>query len=55
MAEYGLNKAERLKAERKERQQEDAPLPLDPEFPYQVRPFDPLFFGVREEWPPEEV
>ena len=47
---YGLNKAARLRAQAEARAAEEAPAPLDPEFPYQVVPFDPLYFGVREDW-----
>lgn len=46
MAGYGLNKAARLQARREEIAEENEPAPLEPDFPYQVLPFDPLFFGV---------
>lgn len=46
MAGYGLNKAARLQAKRDEKAAEDEPPPLEPDFPYQVQPFDPLFFGI---------
>lgn len=46
---YGLNKLARLQAERK------GPVvpSLNPEFPYDVEPFDPGFFGL-EEWSDQE-
>lgn len=45
---YGLNKAARLKAKREEKAKEDEAPPLEPDFPYDVLPFDPLFFRVDE-------
>jgi hypothetical protein len=44
--EFGLNKTARLQARRADRQKKDAPLPLNPPFPYEVIAFDPVFFGV---------
>jgi hypothetical protein len=49
---YGLNKAARLRAEHEERLAEDAPAPLDPEFPYTVIRFDPAFYGAAKEHDP---
>lgn len=46
---YGLNKEERLKAERMAEWRKNQPPPLDPAFPYTVVPFDPLAFGALEE------
>lgn len=48
---FGLNKAARLAAERKSKAENEAPPPLEPEFPYSVLGFDPFYFGVAEEWP----
>lgn len=49
---FGLNKAARLQQQRADQQQSDTPPPLDPDFPYRVEPFDPLFFGAFPSHPP---
>lgn len=49
---YGLNKDARLKAERAAAIEENKVPPLDPDFPFQVQPFDPFFFGARPEHEP---
>jgi len=41
-----LNKAKRLMEERRRRIAANEVLPLDPPFPYRVRPFDVGFFRV---------
>jgi len=43
---YGLNKAARLKRDRADTLKENQPPPLQPDFPFRVQPFDPLFFGA---------
>ena len=48
---FGLNKAARLKAERQKEITAGQPAPLDPDFPYRVQPFDPLFFDAWDEHP----
>lgn len=52
---HGLNKAARLRAEAAARQEEATPAPLDPEFPYRMVAFDPLFFGVSREWTEDDL
>jgi hypothetical protein len=42
----GLNKLERLAAERKAKQQDLSALLISPDFPYDTQPFDPGFFGL---------
>lgn len=44
---FGINKAARLRAEFETEGRLEAPPALDPEFPYEVRPFDASFFGVK--------
>ena len=51
----GLNKAAILKAERKAAIEAAKVPSLDPRFPWRVEPFDPFFFGARDEWPPEAL
>lgn len=43
---YGLNKIERLAAERRATQQDLSALRIQPDFPYNTQPFDPGFFGL---------
>lgn len=43
---YGLNKLERLAAERKAKQQDLSALLISPDFPYDTQSFDPAFFGL---------
>lgn len=50
---YGLNKAARLKAERADTIAASQPAPLEPDFPFRVEPFDPLFFGAAESHEPQ--
>jgi len=51
---FGINKASRLRAEFETEGRVEAPAPLDPQFPYEVRPFDAAFFGVSLASEPEE-
>jgi hypothetical protein len=54
---FGLNKAARLRDERKKSATVDQPLPLDPPFPFEPRRFPFELFGVSEysDAPPDEV
>lgn len=45
---YGLNKEARLAAERAATGREVSAVLLQPDFPYNTQPFDPLFFGLNE-------
>lgn len=44
---HGLDKGKRLEEERKARKPEPVP-PLDPEFPYRVRPVPPEFLNTKK-------
>lgn len=49
----GLDKAERLKKEREEKEPEpEEAARLEPPFPYEMERFDPVFFGLPE--PPKK-
>lgn len=43
--EFGLDKKKRLDAKREAEEQQPAPQ-LEPEFPFDVVAFDPVFFGL---------
>jgi hypothetical protein len=46
---YGLNREAKIRAERKQRNEEMIAVELQPDWPYKSQPFDPEFFGLGEE------